>query len=304
MKFTIGSRGSPLALWQAEWARSALIGGLPGIEVDLEVIHTKGDRILNAPFSQIGGKGVFTKEIEDALLDGRIDLAVHSLKDLPTVLPDGLEIGAISAREDARDALATRSGVDLDTLREGARVGTSSLRRRAQIQYYRPDLVLEELRGNVQTRLAKMDSESMDGVVLAAAGLIRLGLEDRISEFLEPERIVPAPGQGALAIEIRSGDQDVLDAVTLLNDDQTRCCVSAERTVLEILGGGCQVPIGVWARLEDGLMVMDGVVALPDGTQMVRGQIEGEPDRPKDNGADLADILTSQGADEILYSLG
>ena len=303
MKLTIGSRGSPLALWQAEWARSTLIGGLPGIEVDIEVIHTKGDRILNAPFAQIGGKGVFTKEIEDALLDRRIDLAVHSLKDLPTDLPNGLEIGAISVREDVRDALVTPSGVDLDTLREGARVGTSSLRRRAQIQYYRPDLVLEELRGNVQTRLKKMDSESMDGVVLAAAGLIRLGHEDRISEFLEPERIIPAPGQGAVAIEIRSGDQDVLDAMTHLNDDESRRCVSAERTVLEILGGGCQVPIGVWARIEDGLMVMNGVVALPDGTQMVRGQVEGEPDRPEDNGADLAEILTSQGADEILYSL-
>lgn len=303
MDLKIGSRGSPLALWQAEWARSTLQGAIPGLEVDIEVIHTKGDRVLNAPFSQIGGKGVFTKEIEDALLDRRIDLAVHSLKDLPTELPEGLEIGAISEREDVRDALVTPTGVDLESLRDGARVGTSSLRRRAQIQYNRPDLVLEELRGNVQTRLSKMDSEGMDAVVLAAAGLIRLGLEDRISERLDPELIIPAPGQGAMAIEIRSGDRDVQDAVSYINHDETRQCVVAERTVLEVLGGGCQVPIGVWARIDTEGMVMDGVVALPDGTQLVRGQIEGEPDRPEDNGSDLADILTSQGADEIMFSL-
>ena len=303
MDLKIGSRGSPLALWQAEWARSTLQGAIPGLEVDIEVIHTKGDRVLNAPLSQIGGKGVFTKEIEDALLDRRIDLAVHSLKDLPTELPEGLEIGAISEREDVRDALVTPTGVDLESLRDGARVGTSSLRRRAQIQYNRPDLVLEELRGNVQTRLSKMDSEGMDAVVLASAGLIRLGLEDRISEFLDPELIIPAPGQGALAIELRSGDRDVQDAVSYINHDETRQCVVAERTVLEVLGGGCQVPIGVWGRIDTGRMVMDGVVALPDGTQLVRGQIEGEPDRPGDNGSDLADILTSQGADEILFSL-
>lgn len=303
MDLKIGSRGSPLALWQAEWARNTLQGAIPGLEVDIEVIHTKGDRVLNAPFSQIGGKGVFTKEIEDALLDRRIDLAVHSLKDLPTELPEGLEIGAISEREDVRDALVTPTGVDLESLRDGARVGTSSLRRRAQIQYNRPDLVLEELRGNVQTRLSKMDSEGMDAVVLAAAGLIRLGLEDRISERLDPELIIPAPGQGAMAIEVRSGDRDVQDAVSYINHDETRQCVVAERTVLEVLGGGCQVPIGVWARIDTEGMVMDGVVALPDGTQLVRGQIEGEPDRPEDNGSDLADILTSQGADEILFSL-
>ena len=303
MDLKIGSRGSPLALWQAEWARSTLQGAIPGLEVDIEVIHTKGDRVLNAPFSQIGGKGVFTKEIEDALLDRRIDLAVHSLKDLPTELPEGLEIGAISEREDVRDALVTPTGVDLESLRDGARVGTSSLRRRAQIQYNRPDLVLEELRGNVQTRLSKMDSEGMDAAVLAAAGLIRLGLEDRISQRLDPELIIPAPGQGAMAIEIRSGDRDVQDAVSYINHDVTRQCVVAERTVLEVLGGGCQVPIGVWARIDTEWMVMDGVVALPDGTQLVRDQIEGEPDRPEDNGSDLADILTSQGADEILFSL-
>ena len=303
MDLKIGSRGSPLALWQAEWARSTLQGAIPGLEVDIEVIHTKGDRVLNAPFSQIGGKGVFTKEIEDALLDRRIDLAVHSLKDLPTELPEGLEIGAISEREDVRDALVTPTGVDLESLRDGARVGTSSLRRRAQIQYNRPDLVLEELRGNVQTRLSKMDSEGMDAAVLAAAGLIRLGLEDRISQRLDPELIIPAPGQGAMAIELRSGDRDVQDAVSYINHDVTRQCVVAERTVLEVLGGGCQVPIGVWARIDTEWMVMDGVVALPDGTQLVRDQIEGEPDRPEDNGSDLADILTSQGADEILFSL-
>ena len=303
MKLTIGSRGSPLALWQAEWAREALTTALPGLDAAIEVIHTRGDRILNAPFSQLGGKGVFTKEIEDALLDGRIDLAVHSLKDLPTELPPGLEIGAICEREDVRDALVTRGGSDLESLREGARIGTSSLRRRAQLQYARPDLVLEELRGNVQTRLSKMDSEAMDAVVLAAAGLIRLNLEDRITELLDPQRIIPAPGQGALAIEVRTGDDTVGAVVDHLDDSETRCCVEAERTVLEVLGGGCQVPIGVWARLEDDLMIMDGVVAVPDGSQLVRGQLEGDPGRPVENGSDLAEILTAQGADEILYSL-
>jgi hydroxymethylbilane synthase len=303
MKLTIGSRGSPLALWQAEWAREALTIAIPGLDADIEVIHTRGDRILDAPFSQLGGKGVFTKEIEEALLDGRIDLAVHSLKDLPTELPTGLEIGAISVREDVRDALVSRVGADLDSLREGARVGTSSLRRRAQLQYARPDLVLEDLRGNVQTRLSKMDSEAMDAVVLAAAGLIRLDMEDRITELLDPQQIIPAPGQGALAIEIRTGDDTVGAVVDHLDDSETRCCVQAERTVLEVLGGGCQVPIGVWARLEEDQMIMDGVVALPDGSQLVRGRLEGDPGRPVENGTDLAEILTSQGADEILYSL-
>ena len=237
-RVVIGSRGSRLALWQAEWARKALLRYRPDLRIDIEVIRTRGDRMLNAPFPEIGGKGVFTREIEEALLDGRVDLAVHSLKDLPTELPHGLEIGAVSPRTDVRDALLSQNGEGLDGLRQGARVGTGSLRRQAQLRHLRPDLALEGIRGNVDTRLKKLALEGLDAVVLAAAGLERLGWRDRVSEFLPPDRVLPAPGQGAMAVEVRCGDRRVMGLVARVEDGTARRMVTAERTMLRVLGGG------------------------------------------------------------------
>ncbi len=299
----IGSRGSPLALWQAEWARRELLALQPGLGVRIEVIRTRGDRIQNAPFSQIGGKGVFTKEIEEALLSGQIDLAVHSLKDLPTDLPDGLTIGAVGPRAPVEDALVSRNGEALDDLPNAARVGTSSLRRQAQLSHLRGDLRLEGIRGNVETRLGKLDSEDLDAVVLAAAGLERLGLADRISESLPAARFLPAPGQGAMAIEVRRDDGDVGALMVRLDDRSTRRAVTAERAVLSSLGGGCRVPIGAWARTEGGRMVLDAMVAMPDGSRLVRAQASGKPDQAEEVGLGLAEDLAAQGAREILDSI-
>ena len=314
-RVVIGSRGSRLALWQAEWARKALLRYRPDLRIEIEVIRTRGDRILNAPFSDlparaasrtqagIGGKGVFTKEIEEALLDGRIDLAVHSLKDLPTELPKGLEIGAVSPRADVRDALLSQNGEGLDGLKQGARVGTGSLRRQAQLRHLRPDLVLEGIRGNVDTRLKKLALEGLDAVVLAAAGLERLGWRDRVSEFLSPDRVLPAPGQGAMAVEVRCGDERVMGLVAGVEDGTARRMVTAERAMLRVLGGGCRVPIGAWARMEGGRLVAEGMVALPDGSRLVRGRTAGEADRAEEVGRRLADALLAQGAGEILKEI-
>ncbi len=303
MGVVIGSRGSRLALWQAAWARETLLASRPDLQIEVEVIKTKGDRILDAPFSEIGGKGVFTKEIEDALLEGRIDLAVHSLKDLPTELPDGLEIGAVSPRADVRDALVSRNGEGLDGLPEGARIGTSSLRRQAQLRHLRPDLAPEGIRGNVDTRLRKLETEGLDGVVLAAAGLERLGWSDRVAEFLAADRMVPAPGQGVMAVQVRCGDDRIKDMVSGLEDGAARCAVTAERAMLRVLGGGCRVPIGAWARPEEDRLVVDGVVALPDGSRLVRARAEGPAERAEEVGMALADKLVAQGAEEILKEI-
>ena len=275
----------------------------PELDVRIEVIHTRGDRILNAPFSQIGGKGVFTKEIEEALLGGRIDLAVHSLKDLPTDLPDGLSIGAVSPRAPVEDALVSRNGEVFDDLPGGARVGTSSLRRQAQLAHLRGDLRLDGIRGNVETRLGKLDTEGLDAVVLAAAGLERLGLADRISEYLPAGRVVPAPGQGAMAIEVRRDDAAVGALMGRLDDCTTRRAVTAERAVLSSLGGGCRVPIGAWARIEGDRMVLDAVVAMPDGSRLVRARASGGPDQAEQMGLGLAEDLVARGARDILDAI-
>ncbi len=299
----IGSRGSRLALWQAEWARKGLLERRSDLTVEIQVIRTKGDRISNAPFSAIGGKGVFTKEIDEALLDGGVDLAVHSLKDLPTELPEGLEIGAVSSRADVRDALVSRKGENLTELKEGARVGTSSLRRQAQLLNIRPDLRIEGVRGNVERRIDSLEAKDLDAVVLAAAGLERLGLRDRISEYLAADRILPAPGQGAMAVTVRSRESGVEEIVSDLEDKASRRAVTAERSMLRALEGGCEVPIGAWAREEGSGMVLDGLVALPDGSRVVQGQTEGVASASEALGQALADQLLSDGAGEILKSL-
>jgi hydroxymethylbilane synthase len=289
----IGSRGSPLALWQARHIAASLAE--LGVEARIEIIKTTGDKITDVPLAEVPGKGLFTKEIEEALLDGAIDLAVHSLKDMPTELPPRLTLAAIPEREEPRDALIGRSLADL---KEGTIVGTSSLRRSAQLHALGLGLVIKMLRGNVDTRLRKLDEGQYEAIVLAAAGLRRLGLEDRIQQLLPEELMCPAVGQGALAIETRDDGGPAHEWVRNLDHADTRTAVTAERTLLAALGGGCQVPIGGFAYVEGSAIHLRAVVASPDGTRIVRGELSGlEPHRV---GEDLAQRLLSEGAGEIL----
>ena len=297
-QLVIGSRGSKLALWQAEQARDRLAG----FDVRIEVIKTTGD-VKSDPLSVIGGKGVFTKELEDALLDGRIDIAVHSLKDLPTILPEGLSITAICEREDPRDALVLRSGSDafeLENLPRGAIVGTSSQRRLAQLRCWRDDLVIKDLRGNVDTRIRKLDEGQYDAVILASAGLVRLGLQERISLRIPIEQMLPAVGQGAIAIETRSDDEFAVEATRRLDHRETRVACLAERAFLRGLGGGCQLPIAAHARFEGELLKLDGLVARPDGSKRVQDSMSGPPDEAEEIGASLASALIERGASTLL----
>jgi hydroxymethylbilane synthase len=289
----IGSRGSQLALWQARHiaARLAELGA----ETRIQIIKTTGDKITDVPLAQAGGKGLFTKEIEEELLAGSIDLAVHSLKDLPTNLPAGLALAAFPEREEARDALIGRT---LVMLGKGARVGTSSLRRAAQLGALGRGIVIGNLRGNVDTRLRKLDEGQYDAIVLAAAGLRRLGWQDRIAELLPVEIMCPAVGQGALGIETRAGDRAVADFVSKLDHEQTRIAVTAERVLLAALGGGCQVPIGAHAQIVDQTIHLRAVVASPDGARLVSGELSGAD--PEAVGQSLGKRLLAQGAREIL----
>ncbi len=293
-KFTIGARGSKLALWQARWIEARLRE--LGFAAALQVIKTAGDKISDAPLAKVaagaGLKGVFTKEIEEALLDGRIDLAVHSLKDLPTEIDRRLTIGCIPERADPRDALV---GKTLAELESGDRVGTGSLRRSAQFKQLKPDVVIEGIRGNVDTRLRKLDEGRYDAVLLAAAGLRRLGLEARIAEILEPGVMTPAVGQGALAVEIRSGDKRAQAALTPLRDRETAAAVTAERALLHTLGGGCQVPLGGYGRVSDGRLTLDAA-AFSDKGGMIRVSASGRVDEAEAVGAAAAAKLRAQGA--------
>ncbi len=307
MKVIIGSRGSALALWQANWARRKLASAYPDLSVEIEVIKTEGDRLSEMSLSQIGGKEVWTKEIEHALLSGSIDIAVHSLKDLPTKLPEGLVLGAVSEREDVRDVLVSKNNRMFWDLPEGATIATSSLRRQAQLKHARPDLNFVAIRGNVDTRLKKLETENLDGIILAAAGLKRLGLGDRIADFIDPEICLPAPGQGALGIEIREGDQRITDLVGVLNCVETQQAVTAERAMLAALGGGCRVPIGGYAAVDTVsvvVLLLSGVVATPDGRQVLSKKIEGQALSAELLGMRVAKGLLEQGAGEILNQEG
>ena len=300
----IGSRGSKLALWQAEQARQRLLDLNPQVEVRVEIIKTTGD-VKNDPLSVIGGKGVFTKELEDALLDGRIDLAVHSLKDLPTVLPDGLSISAICEREDPRDALVLRSGFEVERaslagLPNGATVGTSSQRRLSQLKALRRDVVVTDLRGNVDTRIRKLDEGQYDAVILATAGLVRLGLQERISARIGVAEMLPAVGQGAVAIETRSDNEFAVEATRKLDHYETRLSCLAERSFLRSLGGGCQFPIAAHAIVEGDSLVIDGLVAKPDGSEILRDSLSGPIRDAEPLGSRLADRLLQQGAASLL----
>ena len=304
-KITIGTRGSQLALWQTNWVKTQIEKNHPGIHVDINIISTKGDRVLDVSLPKLGeqGKGLFTKELEDAIFERRVDLAVHSLKDLPTELPEGLTIGAICEREDVRDALVARESIRaFAELPERAVIGTSSLRRQAQIRRVRPDLVIEPIRGNVDTRLRKLDEGSYDAIVLAAAGLRRLGYANRITEHLSEDFILPAVGQGALAIETRSDDAAVDEIIGLLNHEPTSLACYAERAFLKGLGGGCLVPIAAHARLEAQLIHLTGLVSSPDGAESISDQQSGPCSDPESIGRQLANVMLSRGADRILNS--
>jgi hydroxymethylbilane synthase len=301
----IGSRGSKLALWQAEHAQAQLLLADPTLTIKIEIVKTTGD-VKRDPLSVIGGKGVFTKELEDALLDGRIDIAVHSLKDLPTVLPEGLTIAAICQREDPRDALVLCDALQITSLQDlpkSAVVGTSSQRRLAQLKSKRPDIIVRDLRGNVDTRIRKLDEGHYDALILASAGLLRLGLESRISLKIPTNEMVPAVGQGAIAIETRLDSEFAMEAAHSLEHRETRIACLAERALLRSLGGGCQFPIAAHAVVTGAKLQLEGLVASPDGLTIVRDTLSGSLDHPEKLGDSLASKLRSAGADALLNEL-
>jgi hydroxymethylbilane synthase len=295
----IGTRGSMLAKWQAEFVRKKILEAT-GVDAEIVIIKTTGDKMQQASFAQIGGRGVFIKELEEALLNEAVDLAVHSVKDIPTDVPSRLCFPLICRREDTRDCLISAQGETLATLRQGARVGTSSLRRQAQIRHMRPDLDVRELRGNVDTRLRKVESGEYDAILLAKAGFDRLGWSNRISEVLQPDVCLPAVGQGALGVQARQKDTEIADALAPLDDFETRQSIVAERSLLGRLEGGCQVPLGAWARFERGELVMDAVVCSPDGSQNIRQRAAAPPDQARELGQRMAQMLIESGAREIL----
>jgi len=296
----IATRKSPLALWQANHVREALLARNPGLKVELLTMTTQGDKILDTPLAKVGGKGLFVKELELGMLEGRADLAVHSMKDVPVEFPDRLGLAAVLPREDPRDVLISNRFSSIDELPDGARVGTSSLRRQCQLRARRSDLQILDLRGNVNTRLKKLDEGAYDGILLAAAGVRRMGWESRITELLPPEQFLPAIGQGAIGIEIRLDDERVAGLVAQLNDPPTATRIAAERALNERLQGGCQVPIAGYSEISHGVIVLRALVGRPDGSELVQGVISGKPEDAEELGQVLADDLLSRGAREIL----
>lgn len=299
----IATRKSPLALWQAEHVRERLLALHPGLQVELLTMSTQGDRILDSPLAKIGGKGLFVKELEQGMLDGRADLAVHSMKDVPAELPEGLCIGAILEREDPRDAFVSVQYASVDELPEGARVGTSSLRRQCQLRATRPDLQILDLRGNVGTRLGKLDDGDYDAIVLACAGLKRLGLSARISRELPPEEMLPAIAQGVIGIECRVDDERVNSMIAPLTHVETRQRTAAERAMNATMAGGCQAPVAGYSVLNDGVIELRGLVGRPDGSRIIRGDVHGSPEHAAALGKQLADDLLARGARPILDEL-
>ncbi len=299
----IGTRASKLALWQANWVQSALTEEFPGHQVELVTIKTKGDKILDVPLAKVGGKGLFVKEIEQALLDGRIDLAVHSMKDMPAEIPQGLCIGAIPRRENAADVLVSNGGLTFAELKSGARIGTSSLRRAAQLRHARPDINIVALRGNLDTRLKKLETEDLDAIVLAAAGIRRLELEHKITEYLQADVMLPAVGQGALCIEMRRDDPIIGPMLATLDHPMSRAVVLGERAFLNRLGGSCQVPIAGNGDISANRFTLTGLVADVDGSRIIKSSLSGPADNAETIGEDLAEQLLARGADKILEEL-
>jgi hydroxymethylbilane synthase len=299
-RLVIATRGSKLALWQSEWIKG-LVEEVTGLPVELRIMRTTGDKILDVPLAKVGGKGLFTKELEVALLAGDADLAVHSMKDVPTELPEGLVICATPPREDPRDVIvAGKDGYDLETLPKGGRVGTSSLRRRSQVKAIRPDVEIVDVRGNLDTRMRKAEDGEVDVVILAAAGINRLGWHARIGSYIDPAVMTPAVSQGAVGIEIRGDDEFMRDVCAKISDPDTFTCVTAERVVMRGLEGGCQVPIGAYARLEDDTLVMDGMVAEIDGGTVLRHRVSGPAADPVALGLEMVEALDAMGAGAIL----
>ncbi len=299
----IATRKSPLAMWQAEHVAAELKKAHPGLQVELLGMSTQGDKILDTPLAKIGGKGLFVKELEQGMLAGTADIAVHSMKDVPVELPEGLHLPVIMQREDPRDAFVSNNYKSLAGLPEGSVVGTSSLRRECQLREVRPDLKIAPLRGNVNTRLRKLDEGEFDAIILASAGLIRLGFEQRIASFIEPEQSLPAIGQGAVGIECRADDPRVNALLEPLLDADTAVCVRAERAMNHRLNGGCQVPIAGYAILRDGGLFLRGLVGEPDGSKIIRAETSGTLQDAESMGLALADELLSKGAGPILKAL-
>jgi len=301
-KLTIGTRGSKLALWQSEYIKG-LVEEITGLPVELKIIKTTGDKILDVPLAKVGGKGLFTKELEVELMAATVDLCVHSMKDVPTELPEGLGIAAMPARVDPRDALVSGAGYTLDTLPEGAKVGTSSLRRIAQVRALRPDVEIVDVRGNLDTRMRKAENGELDVVILASAGITRMGWADRISSYIPTEQMVSAVGQGAIGIEIREDDAFMADVMDKIGDGPTMLCVTAERVVMRKLEGGCQVPIGAYAQLVGDQLVMNAVVGSVSGDRILRAHLEGPADQPIELGELMVAELLELGADAILAEI-
>ncbi len=299
----IGTRASQLALWQAQWVQSALVEKYPGHSVELVTIQTRGDKILDVPLAKIGGKGLFVKEIEQALLDGRIDVAVHSMKDMPAEIPAGLCIAAVPPRETPGDVLICREGASFSALKAGAVIGTSSLRRAAQLRHGRSDIIVKPLRGNLDTRLKKLHTENLDAIVLAAAGVKRLGLAARITQYLDADIMLPAVGQGALCIETRQHDADITPLVEALDHGPSRAAVLGERAFLNRLGGSCQVPIAGHGTIEGDRFTLTGLVAELDGSRIIRDNHAGPAGQAETVGIALAEQLVARGAGEILEKL-
>lgn len=302
-KIIIGTRESALALWQTHWVENEIKALCPEYKVEIVPIKTHGDKILDVALAKIGDKGLFTKELENAMLDGQIDLAVHSMKDVPTKLPAGLTLGAICRREDPGDVLLSHKGYKLADLPKGAKVGTSSLRRRAQLLHYRPDLSLHDLRGNVNTRIAKMERENFDAIVLAAAGVKRMGWEDQITDYLTYDVSLPAVGQGSVGVECRGDDEEILQVLRRLDDPDAHDAIVAERAFLRKLEGGCQIPIGSLAQLNGDDLELQGLVASLDGRKLLRSTIKGNRQEAARLGEQLAEKLLEMGAGEILKEL-
>lgn len=299
-KIIIGSRGSELALWQTNHAKTTLETHFPDITFEIKIIKTTGDKMLDVALSKIGDKGLFTKQIENALLRGEIDLAVHSLKDLQTAQPEDLEIGAVSKREIPNDVLISKKYRSIDDLPEGAKVATGSLRRKSQLLHYRPDLEIFEIRGNVLSRLRKFEEADLDAMILAFAGVHRLNLDEHIAQIIPFEIMLPAVGQGAMAIEIREKDANLREILRVFNDDETHACITAERAFLRALEGGCQVPIGAHATLQNGKVHLEGFIGSLNGKINWREKISGWRENAKDLGETLAKDLIARGANEVL----
>lgn len=301
-KLKLGTRGSNLALWQAFYV-AELLKAKSNLEVEIVVIKTKGDKILDVALSKIGDKGLFTKEIENQLLDYEIDIAVHSLKDLPSVITEGLTIGAVLNRENPNDVLIAKDGLTIDELPSRAKIGTSSLRRIAQLKAYRPDIITVDIRGNIETRIRKMQEEGLDGIILAYSGVKRLNLDHLISEVIDNEVLLPAVGQGAIAIEIRENDSQIEEVMALINDEETYLTTKAERAFLRTLEGGCQVPIAAYAYLEEDKLNISGLVASLDGKVVYKSSLVGNENVAEQLGVDLAKELIDLGALDILHKI-